>query len=200
MGAYFTRDNLRSIMSRKITVERLPTVDVNVLNKNGAFNGSASDWVMRFPFLGLRTSRFLIEYRDSNWPPDRPPQRIPIQWTRCFRTRRPWFLCKCGRRCGKLYRRGGFLGCRKCVHATYESQRKSKRGRLYAKARRIRARLGDYGCPCIDPLPVRPFGMQRKIYHRLSAQAKIIEHKLGIGRIYRPRQRRQTSDYARRAY
>jgi len=56
MGAYFTRDNLRSIMSRKITVERLPTVDVNVLNKNGAFNGSASDWVMRFPFLGLRTS------------------------------------------------------------------------------------------------------------------------------------------------
>ena len=191
---------MRSIMSRKITVERLPTVDVNVLNKNGAFNGSASDWVMRFPFLGLRTSRFLTEYRDSSWPPDRPPQRIPMQWSRCFSKRRPWFVCQCGRRCGKLYRRGGFLGCRKCVHATYESQRKSKRGRLYAKARRIRARLGDYGCPCIDPLPVRPFGMQRRIYERLSAQAKIIECKLGIGRIYRPRQRRQTREYARRAY
>jgi hypothetical protein len=55
-------------MSRKITVECLPTVVVNVLNKNGAFNGSSSDWVMRFPFLGLRTSRFLTEYRDSSWP------------------------------------------------------------------------------------------------------------------------------------
>jgi hypothetical protein len=86
------------------------------------------------------------------------------------------------------------------VHATYESQRKSKRGRLYAKAKHIRARFGDYGRPCIDPLPLRPFGMHRKIYERLSAQAKIIEYKLVVGRIYRPRQRRQTRDYAPKAY
>jgi hypothetical protein len=187
-------------MSRKITVEQLSSVDVNLLNKNGAFNGSAPDWVMRFPFLGVRTSRFLIEFRDSNWPPDRPPQRIPIKWTRCFRTLRPWFLCQCGQRRGKLYRGADFLACRKCLHVTYESQRKSKRARLYAKAKHIRARLGNYNGPCIGPLPPRPRGMQTKIYERLSAQLKIIEHKLGIGRLYRPRQHRQISDYARRTY
>ena len=197
MRAYFSREiNKR----RRITVEQLAVVDISVLNKNGAFNGSAPDWVARFPLLGLRTSRFLIVYRDSNWPPDRPPQRIPIQWARCFRKNRPWFLCQCGRRRGKLYQGGGFFACRKCLHATYESQRKSKRARLHAKAKRIRARLNDYNRPCIDLLPARPFRMQQKIYARLSAQAKIIEGKLAIGRIYRPRPRRQTRDYARRAY
>ena len=196
MRAYFAREINKP---RKITVEQLSSVDINILNKNGAFKGSAPDWVARFPLLGLRTSRFLIEYRDSNWPPDRPPQRVPIQWTRCFRTLRPWFICQCRRRCGKLYQGAGLLVCRKRLHVSYASQRKSTRCRLYEKAKHIRARLGDVGRPCIDPLPIRPFGMQRKIFERLIAQAKIIERKLAVGRIYRPRESKQVREYARRA-
>ena len=192
MRAYCTRG--------KPTVEQLSSVDINRLNKSGAFNGSAPDWVMKFPFLGVRTSRFLIEYRDSNWSPDHPPQRIPIQWTRCFRTLRPWFICQCRRRCGKLYQGGGFLACRKCLHIGYASQRKSKRRRWYEKAKHIRMRLGNYADPCIGPLPPRPKGMQKKLYERLSEQLKIIEHKLAVGRLYRPRQHRQISDHAHRTY
>lgn len=182
-------------MSRKITVESLSHIDINELNRLGAFARP-----MEFPFLGLRTSLRLIEYRGPKWPTDRPSQRIPIQWTHCnYGGSRPWLTCLCGRRVGKLYRGSAWLGCRQCAEATYESQRKSQRGRLFRKATRIRARLGDYGRPGIDTFPPRPFGMQRKIYNRLKTKAEIIERKLIQGSIYRPRLRRKLSDYARRA-
>ena len=76
---------------------------------------------------------------------------------------------------------------------------KSRRGRLFHKATRIRADLGDFGRPGIDPFPDRPSGMQRKIYSRLKMRAEIIERELIKGGIYRPRRRRKLPDYARRA-
>ena len=186
-------------MSR-VTVERLTNIDANKLNHLGAFKGSAPDWVMEFPFLGLRTSRFLIQYRGPKWPADRPPQLIKVQWTPCtFGGSRPWLTCLCRRRVGRLYHGNGFLGCRHCAEATYESQKRSRRGRLHCKATRIRARLGDYGRPGLDPFPPRPWRMQRKLFDRLRAQLEIIERKLNTGRIYRPRPRRNLLNYAPRA-
>jgi hypothetical protein len=179
-------------MSRRITVESLSNIDVNELNRLGAFARS-----MEFPFMGLQTSRHLIEYRGPKWPADRPPQQIPIQWTHCtYGGARPWFTCLCGRRVGKLYRGNGFMGCRHCTDATYESQRKSRRGRLYLRAMRVRARLSDHGRPGIDAIPQRPWRMQRKTYNNLRAQLAIIELKLIEGEIYRPRPRRKLRDYA----
>jgi len=182
-------------MSRKITVESLSHIDVNELNRLGAFRGPKE-----FPFMGLRTSSHLIEYRGANWAVDRPPQVIAIQWTRCtYGGKRPWLTCLCGRRVGKLYRGSAWLGCRQCAEATYESQKKSRRGRLFQKAARLRARLGDDGRPGIDAFPPRPMRMQRKIYNRLKTRAEKIERKLMQGNIYRPRPRRKLLDYARRA-
>ena len=182
-------------MGRRITVETLSCISVNDLNRLGAFVGPRE-----FPFLGLRTAPQLIEYRGPKWPIDRPPQRIPIQWTRCnYGGKRPWLTCLCGRRVGKLYRGSVCLACRQCAEATYESQKKSRRGRLFRKASRIRARLGDFGRPGIDPFPARPSGMQRKIYSRLKTRAEIIERELIKGGIYRPRPRRKLQYYARRA-
>ena len=179
-------------MSRKITVESLSCIDVNELNRLGAFR-----FPMEFPFLGLRTSPRVIEYRGPNWSIGRPPQLIQIQWTLCnYGGKRPWLTCLCGRRVGRLYRGSGGLGCRHCAEAIYESQTKSRRGRLFQKATRIRARLGDYGRPGIDNFPPRPFGMQRKIYARLKTQAQIIERELIRG-LYRPRPRRKLRNYAR---
>ena len=170
----------------RIIVERMSHVDVNELSRLGAFAGIG----LEFPFMRLRTSRFLVEYFPARAPKDRPPQRIPIQWTRCtYGGVRPWFTCLCGRRVGKLYYGNGFLGCRPCGELAYKSQRAGRKRRLYIKAKRIRARLGDDGRPGIDAFPQRPFGMQRKIYARLRMQAEAIERQLSQGRVYVPRQR-----------
>ena len=106
-------------------------ISVNDLNRLGAFVGPRE-----FPFLGLRTAPHLIEYRGPKWPIDRPPQRIPIQWTRCnYGRKRPWLTCLCGRRVGKLYRGSVCLACRQCAEATYESQ-KNHDGADYSIRRR----------------------------------------------------------------
>jgi hypothetical protein len=178
-------------MSR-IVVESLSNVNVNELNGLGAF-----ECPMEFPFMGLKTSRNVIEYHGANWRIGRPPQLIPIQWTSCtYGGARPWFTCLCGRRVGKLYYGNGFLGCRLCGTMVYESQRKCRKARLHLKATRIRARLGDYGRPGIDAIPPRPSGMQRKTYNRFKMQLGIIEYKLIEGGIYRPRPRRERRNYA----
>ena len=172
----------------RIIVERLSHIDVNDLHRLGAF----TEVTLWFPFMRIRTNRWVVEYFHARSPADRPPQRIPIQWTRCtFGGTRPWFMCLfCGRRVGKLHRANGFLGCRTCGPLVYESQRAGRKRRLYMKAKRIRRRLGDYdGRPCIDGFPQRPFGMQRKIYARLRMQAEMIEHQLRQGRVYIPRER-----------
>lgn len=182
-------------MSSKITVESLYCLDVNDLNRLGAFAHP-----MEYPFLGLRASRHLIEYRSQSWPTDRPPQRIQVQWTPCtYGGARPWLMCLCGRRVGKLYRGSAWLGCRQCAEAAYESQRRSRKGRLHLKATRIRARIGDYGRPGVDAFPPRPRGMHRKTFARVKAQAQIIERELTTGRNYRPRPRRKLWDYALKA-
>ena len=181
-------------MSR-LTVESLSFIDVNELNRLGAFACPK-----KYPLMGLRTSPHLIEYRGPNWPADRPPQQIPIQWTRCtYGGARPWLTCLCGRRVGKLYRGNGFLGCRHCAEATYESQRKSRRARMHLKATRIRAHLQNYGRPGIDPIPSRPPGMQCRTCVRLQAQLSAVELQLIEGGIYRTRPRRERRNYARKA-
>ena len=173
----------------KITLETLSHIDVNDLHRLGAF----TEVTLWFPVMRLKTNRWVVEYFHARSPADRPPQRIPIQWTHCtFGAARPWFMCLfCGRRVGKLHRANGFLGCRTCGPLVYESQRAGRRRRLYMKAKRIRRRLGDYdGRPCIDVFqPPRPYRMHRKTYARLKRQGEEIERQLRQGRVYIPRER-----------
>jgi hypothetical protein len=181
-------------MSR-IIVESLANIDVNELNRFGAFARP-----MIFPFMALQTSRYLIEYHPETWGSDRPPQRIRVQWTYChFGGWRPWMTCLCGRRVGKLYIGNGCLACRQCGGLKYKSQRLGRRGLLHLKAVRIRQRLGDDGRPGIDPLPPRPWQMRRATYARLKMKAEMIECALMEGRPYRPRPRRERRNYALRA-
>ena len=81
-------------------IERTHSINVGELNREGALSGCP----MRFPFLGLTTRRFKIEYRGSNWPRDhRRSQIIPVIWTRChFGGMRPWLVCLCEKRVAKL--------------------------------------------------------------------------------------------------
>jgi hypothetical protein len=181
-------------MSRRRLVESLAHIDVNELNRLGAFARP-----MFYPFMALKTSRYVIEYHPETWG-DRLPQRIRVQWTYCgFGGWRPWMTCLCGRRVGKLYIGSSCLGCRQCAEATYASQHRGRRSRLHLKATRIRQRLGDEGRPGIDPFPPRPWRMHRKTFALLKAKAEMIERKLIEGRLFRLRPRRQRRDYAFRA-
>jgi hypothetical protein len=175
----------------RLIVERLSSLDVNHLHRLGAFKEGRTMW---YPAMGIRTSRNLVEYFHARSPADRPPQRIPVQWTRCtFGGARPWLTCLCGRRVGKLYYGNGFLGCRPCGEMHYSSQNAGPRRRLYIKAQRIRRRLGDYdGRPARDAIPSRPYKMQRRTYARLRRQVEMIEHQLRQGRRpYTPRYRKK---------
>ena len=169
-------------------LERRSAIDVNELNRLGAFRGVP----MHFPFMMLWTSRYLVEFRSPRWPLDRPSQRIPVQWTWCsFGGPRPWLTCLCGRRVGKLYFTTEFYGCRECCNLTYQSRTRGRQGRLHLKATRIRQRMWDDGRPGIDPIPPRRSGMHRKTYARLKARLQAAENKLSPGYSYRPRPRRR---------
>src|SRR5690242_1091836 len=106
----------------RLTVDEMAFIDVNELNQLGAFAGPP----MKFPFMGLRTWNRVMEYKGLQWSKDRPPQRVPILWTRCkFGGGRPWFQCPCGRRVAKLYwGLSTIYRCRHCKEAIYASQRK----------------------------------------------------------------------------
>ena len=175
----------------RITVDRLSHIDVNELHRLGAFT-EATLW---FPLMRLRTNRWVVQYFHARSPADRPPQRIPIQWTHCtFGGARPWFTCLCGRRVGKLYYGNVFLGCRPCGPLVYETQHAGPKRRLYMKAKRIRCRLGDDGRPGVDVFPPpRPFRMHRKPYVRLKREGEEMERQLRQGRLYVPREHRNRS-------
>ena len=59
-------------MSRRIAVESLSNIDVNELNRLGAFVRP-----LESPFLGLRTSRNLIEYHPAKELRDAPRKEYP---------------------------------------------------------------------------------------------------------------------------
>src|ERR1700730_5661959 len=154
LGSGRKAEELRSPTHMRNIVEHLPSIDIIDLARQGAFDEGVTMW---FPFLRLTTTRHVAHWARTKSPPDRPPLRIPIQWTHCrFGGWRPWFTCLCGRRVRKLYRRNNLLCCRKCGEMIYSSQRWGSKRRLYQKAKRIRCQMGDYeGRPGIDQFPPR---------------------------------------------
>ena len=174
-------------------IERTHSINVGELNREGAFSGCP----MRFPFLGLTTRRFKIEYRGSNWPRDRRSQIIPVIWTRChFGGMRPWLVCLCEKRVAKLYPGiFGFFCCRKCGNLAYQSQLRGRKSRLYRKAQEIRRLLQNEGRPGIDAFPKRPRRMHNKTFARQIALLENIENELIAGNGFRPRKRRDRTQY-----
>lgn len=164
------------------TVEELArdTLDVRELNRAGLLT---DDWIalrpsLRWPritTMRLARYRILLELRNQS-----VPQGIRVSWTRChFGGFRPWLLCPhCERRVARLFK--GFAGycCRACCrNPIYESQRRSRKGRAYLQAYRIRQRL-DGSRPVVDAIPPRPGGMGRKTYARLCARVERLERAL----------------------
>jgi hypothetical protein len=88
---------------------------------------------------------------------------IPLTWTPCnFGGNRPWFVCDCGMRVGRLFFHRQHIVCRNCFNLVYPSQLQDELGRLRSKIEKIEAKLGD-GCS-------RPKGMHWKTFEKLKAK------------------------------
>lgn len=71
-------------------------------------------------------------------------------------------------------------GSRVCFDGRYESERKSPQARRLQKAFKIRERLGQTDGNLHLPFPERPRHMHHRKYERIRAQAKALEHEIGI--------------------
>jgi hypothetical protein len=178
---------------RHLLTERTRSIDVGELNRDAAFSGTP----MRFPILGLFTTRFKIEYRGSNWPIGRRSQIIRVIWARCnFGGTRPWFICHCEKRVAKLF--SSYLGlylCRKCANLNYLSQLRGRKSRLYNKAQKIRRLLQNEGRPGIDAFPMRSYRMHAKTFEQKITLLQDVENELIAGNRRKCRKQRDRTRF-----
>jgi hypothetical protein len=169
-------------------------LDVNDLHRRGAFSGPG----MWFPFRKLKTKTFFdyieINFRDRN----RPPLILPVERTRLhLGGMRPWFICTCGRRCGRLYLTSIDARCRVCSDLQFASQRQRRKARLQTKAENIRSRLWRDGEKIIRPryMHERTF---RQHLHKLRLLQQAISTRSGrssVRSFYRFRERDDEGRY-----
>jgi hypothetical protein len=104
-------------------------------------------------------------------------QPIRFTWTRCnFGGKRIWFVCPfCSRRCAVVYSCGKYFACRMCGNVAYQTQNETHRERLFAKAEKLREKIGaDPGAA--NPLPYfKPKGMHQKTWMRIMRQIERLE-------------------------
>lgn len=130
--------------------------------------------------LHVDEERVTCAYSRS-WPDGHRSERlefeVQVSWTAPhYGGRRAWLHCSrksCGRRVGRLFVVPPDLACRTCANIRYRTQAVARTERLRARARDIRARLGQ------DPyeaLPLaRPKGMHWTTYERLRDELYEIE-------------------------
>jgi hypothetical protein len=182
----------RNRRPQRLTVEKLAVecLDVRELQRAGIFRDG---WVtlpmvsFRWPAITqMRAARYLIQLELRNQV---VPQQIRVSWTRCYYGgARPWLHCPfCQQRGARLFKGLAGFFCRGCVgDPIYESQRRSKKARIYLQAYRLRQRFGG-SRPVLDPLPERPYRMKRKAYQRICARIEWLERTLiGSRIVHRP--------------
>lgn len=174
----------------RLTVEKLAAdcLDVRDLCRVGALKGG---WVnfrmasLRWPnFQKMSAARFMIHIELHN---QTVPQNIKVSWTWChFGGSRPWLHCPfCERRVARLFKGLSGYYCRACCgNPVYESQRRNKKARAYLQAYLLRQQLGG-SRPVLDPVPARPYRMQRKTYARLCERIERLERPLVESRVLR---------------
>jgi hypothetical protein len=126
--------------------------------RNGQPNGSIS--------VIVNTGSVNLIYRhggdtgqDMNYP-------VLIDWTQChYGGKRAWWKCPCcGRRVALLYS-GKMFACRHCHRLAYQSTRNTPESQAFARADKVRKRLG--WCAGIAyPPGDKPKGMHQQTYER----------------------------------
>ncbi len=172
----------RSGKKPKVTTERLPSIDIRLLRKQGYLipdtDGELTWSVGGKPVCSVRyrmyLSKMVINYnhrsKDGHWVPAK--QEIIFDQTQCnYGGGRQWFLCgNCNRRVAVLYFGSGGFFCRHCLNLTYASQQENEEHRMMRKARNIRQRLGA-GDNLFAPIWEKPKNMHQTTFDRLRREA-----------------------------
>lgn len=97
-------------------------------------------------------------------------QQINVAYTPCHYggKGRPWMLCCCGKRTGKLYLHGMRFVCRDCTGRAYQSQSLSPLDRGTWTIRKHQKRLGDKTGYEIWDFPAKPKGMHSSTYDKVT--------------------------------
>jgi hypothetical protein len=179
--------------ARRTTVEDCLSLNVSRLHRNDMLqdNEVRTDYCAWRDVAGRLVARVRVEacandvtlyYTLQDPRSDRRPEEVHctalITWTPCnFGGERPWFVCPgwhCGRRVATLHLprlgSGREWRCRHCYALAYTSQYQGRDERLFAKARRIRQRLGEASGTLGQRLPPKPAGMHETTYARLREQ------------------------------
>ena len=175
---------------QRLTVEKLAVdcIDVRKLQRARIFRDywvSLPDVSLRWPRIEqMRVARYLMQLILKN---QLVPQQIRVTWTQCnYGGARPWMHCPhCQRRVARLFEGLSGYFCRVCVgNPIYESQRRSRKARLYLRAYRLRQQLGG-SRPVVDSMPSRPYRMKRRRYGQLIARIERLESSLIGSRVLR---------------
>jgi len=110
--------------------------------------------------LNYRTRPNSGEWQDKRY-------QVMVDWTACnYGGRRPWWLCPCcGRRVAVLWG-GSTYACRHCHRLAYQSTRNSPDSQAFARADKVRKRLG-WCAGIAHPPGDKPKGMHQKTFERL---------------------------------
>ena len=103
-------------------------------------------------------------------------QQINVAYTSCHfgGKGRPWMLCGCGKRTGKLYLAGGTrFVCRKCTGRAYQSQSLSPLDRGTWEIRKHQRRLDPAGRYEIWDFPTKPKGMHSSTYDKVDRKSVV---------------------------
>lgn len=67
-----------------------------------------------------------------------------LDWTPCnYGGKRAWFICRCGRRVGRVFIARHGIGCRHCLNLAYNSQNECDINRAWGKIHKFESRLKD---------------------------------------------------------
>ena len=164
----------------KRTTNKMDRLDVRLIHRAGSLvQGDSSVWtwtrgsgsVSRINMYA-GANGVTLSYRSPNQAGEWQDYhcQVTVEWTACnYGGKRPWWICPdCGRRVAVLYG-GRKYACRHCHDLTYKSTRTAPDSKHYARANKVRERLG-WGGGVACPMGDRPKGMHLKTYLRLLTQ------------------------------
>lgn len=155
----------------KRTTNRMHQLDIRKINRAGALEVGLYSRTANVE-IHADTNRVSLNYRCENQVGEWREYRyaVNLDWTPCnYGGKRPWWVCPdCGKRVAILYG-GRRFACRHCHDLTYKSTRTAPGSEHYARANKVRMRLG-WGGGVASPMGDRPKGMHWKTYLRLLTQ------------------------------